>query len=82
MYESNFVCDDFGIPVNFCLSSNVYEHPASDIAGSSFKVPKYHSIKDTATFTAGDLSAGVYVFYMTAKGIASSVCYTDASPYS
>lgn len=82
LYESNFICDDSGIPVNFCLSSNVYEHPASDIAGSSFKVPKYHSIKDTATFTAGDLSAGVYVFYMTAKGTASSVCYTDESPNS
>ena len=81
-YESNFICDNTGIPVNFCLSSNVYEYPATNIVGSSFKVPKYHLIEDTETFTASDLSAGIYVFYMTAKGSASSVCYTDTSPYS
>lgn len=81
-YESNFVCDDSGIPINFCGSSNVLENPADNIIGSSFKSPKYYSINDTETFTAFDLSAGIYVFYMTAKGSASSVCYTDASPYS
>jgi hypothetical protein len=79
LYESNFVCDDSGIPVNFCRSSNISDHEADYIPGSSFKAPKYYSIEDTETFTAFNLSAGVYVFYMTAKGIASSVCYTDES---
>jgi hypothetical protein len=82
LYESNFICDDSDIPVNFCISSNIKKHPASDITGSSFQAPKYYLIEDTETFTASNLSAGIYVFYMTAKGCASSVCYTDKCRYS
>ena len=82
LYESNFVCDSSGIPINYSDSSNLAINSSNKSAGSSFSTPAYKTIEDTETFKANNLAAGIYVFYMTAVGSANAVCYTDDYPYS